>query len=93
MGKLGRKISKAVREAREARELKRAEGRAARGKRKGKDKKGGSMVLKCRCLHKGQDLLHGEGWRVANRAPKAESAGSGVKCWRCSVCGSLHYKG
>ena len=44
------------------------------------------MILACSCRHEVQDVLHGRGRRVMNRAPKAFN---GVGGWRCSVCDKL----
>lgn len=40
------------------------------------------MIIKCVCVHEGQDKLHGKGMRVYN---PGKDAGGGVK-WRCTVC-------
>lgn len=38
-----------------------------------------TAIKKCKCVHEGQDKLHGKGNRVHNWAAKDSG-------WRCTVC-------
>jgi hypothetical protein len=41
------------------------------------------MIMKCKCKHAGQDLLHGFENRVFNKTEKAKQ---GPPVFRCTVC-------
>lgn len=42
------------------------------------------MIIKCNCVHKAQDKLHGQGNRVGN---ELKSKGPGFPTeYRCTVC-------
>jgi len=42
------------------------------------------MVVKCTCVHKEQDRLHGDGMRVAN--PLKPMKSMPITEYRCTVC-------
>jgi hypothetical protein len=42
-------------------------------------------VVKCKCDHKGQDKLYGQGMRLANRGASADKP-----VYTCTVCGVKH---
>lgn len=47
-----------------------------------------SMIIKCSCVHNGQDKLHGAQRRVCN---ECKDTGSG-HVYRCTVCVKEHTK-
>lgn len=49
--------------------------------------KQGTAKVKCKCVHEGQDRLHGVGTRVANTTAKQDKDYAEV---RCTVCKSTH---
>lgn len=49
--------------------------------------KQGTAKVACTCLHKDQDVLHGNGVRVANSTQKGDNVTTEV---RCTVCGKVH---
>ena len=50
---------------------------------------GGSEIVRCDCIHKAQDELHGAWRRVANYARNGNNKQGG---YRCTVCGRVHSK-
>lgn len=45
-----------------------------------------TTIIRCKCHHEGQDKLHGEGNRVANKAEKKGKVGNN-HAYSCTVCG------
>lgn len=41
-----------------------------------------AKILKCTCVHAGQDEMYGKGFRLMNPCGKSQDSG-----YRCTVCG------
>lgn len=46
-----------------------------------------SAILRCTCVHKGQDEMYGKFRRVCNLC-RSNTGGSNIR-FRCTVCGSI----